>query len=105
MRILAVIVNLVPYHLARWGAVAAAGHQLTVLQRRAGDPFAVLGTDAAEAPFAVHTLAAPTTWGSVRSIQTSNCWSHEVPAVVGAAGACQLKSCIRLWSRILRVGP
>lgn len=64
MRILAVIVNLVPYHVARWGAVAAAGHQLTLLQRRAGDPFAVLGTDAAQAPFAVHTLAEAATAGS-----------------------------------------
>ena len=86
MRILAVIVNLVPYHLARWGAVAAAGHQLTVLQRRAGDPFAVLGTDAAEAPFAVHTLAAPTTAGTSWLQQLLVCIDRTDPQVVVVSG-------------------
>jgi glycosyltransferase involved in cell wall biosynthesis len=86
MRILAVIVNLVPYHVARWGAVAAAGHQLTVLQRRAGDPFAVLGADAAEAPFAVYTLAAPSAAGTswLRQLQT---WIDRAdPQVVVVSG-------------------
>jgi glycosyltransferase involved in cell wall biosynthesis len=59
LRILAVIVNLVPYHVARWSAVAEAGHQVAVLQRRAGDPFAVLATDAKQSPFQLHTLADP----------------------------------------------
>jgi len=59
LRILAVIVNLVPYHVARWSAVAEAGHQVAVLQRRAGDPFAVLATGADQAPFELHTLADP----------------------------------------------
>jgi glycosyltransferase involved in cell wall biosynthesis len=59
LRILGVIVNLVPYHLARWSAVVNAGHQVTLLQRRSGDPFAVLSTQADQAPFAVHTLADP----------------------------------------------
>jgi glycosyltransferase involved in cell wall biosynthesis len=59
LRILAVIVNLVPYHVARWSAVAEAGHQVAVLQRRAGDPFAVLATNADQAPFELHTLAEP----------------------------------------------
>jgi glycosyltransferase involved in cell wall biosynthesis len=63
LRILAVIVNLVPYHLARWSAVAEAGHQVAVLQRRAGDPFAVLATDAEQAPFELHTLADPLAGG------------------------------------------
>jgi 1,2-diacylglycerol 3-alpha-glucosyltransferase len=59
LRILAVIVNLVPYHVARWSAVANAGHQVVVLQRRSGDPFSVLATDANHAPFDLHTLADP----------------------------------------------
>lgn len=59
LRILALIVNLVPYHVARWSAVAAAGHRVTLLQRRVGDPFAVLGTAADQAPFQVHTLSDP----------------------------------------------
>ncbi|MFM9101274.1 MAG: glycosyltransferase [Cyanobium sp.] len=59
LRILAVIVNLVPYHVARWSAVAEAGHQVAVLQRRSGDPFAVLATGADQAPFELHTLADP----------------------------------------------
>ena len=63
LRLLVVIVNLVPYHVARWTAVAEAGHQVTVLQRRAGDPFAVLATDAAQAPFQLHTLADPLVGG------------------------------------------
>jgi glycosyltransferase involved in cell wall biosynthesis len=63
LRLLVVIVNLVPYHVARWTAVAEAGHQVTVLQRRAGDPFAVLATDAEQAPFQLHTLADPLVGG------------------------------------------
>ena len=59
LRILGVIVNLVPYHVARWSAVVEAGHQVTLLQRRAGDPFAVLATESDGAPFRVHTLADP----------------------------------------------
>jgi glycosyltransferase involved in cell wall biosynthesis len=59
MRILAVIVNLVPYHAARWAAVARQGHAVTLLQRRAGDPFAVLRTEADHAPFQLHTLTDP----------------------------------------------
>jgi glycosyltransferase involved in cell wall biosynthesis len=59
LRILAVIVNLVPYHVARWSAVAEAGHQVAVLQRRSGDPFDVLATGADQAPFELHTLAYP----------------------------------------------
>lgn len=59
MRILAVIVNLVPYHVARWAAVGNLGHQVTVLQRRAGDSFSILATDASLAPFTVHTLSDP----------------------------------------------
>lgn len=59
LRILGVIVNLVPYHVARWSAVVEAGHQVTLLQRRAGDPFAVLATEADGAPFRVHTLGDP----------------------------------------------
>jgi glycosyltransferase involved in cell wall biosynthesis len=54
-----VIVNLVPYHVARWSAVSAAGHEVVVLQRRACDPFAVLATDSDQAPFELHTLADP----------------------------------------------
>jgi glycosyltransferase involved in cell wall biosynthesis len=64
LRILAVIVNLVPYHVARWSAVAEAGHQVAVLQRRAGDPFAVLATDGDRAPFELHTLVDPLAGGS-----------------------------------------
>jgi 1,2-diacylglycerol 3-alpha-glucosyltransferase len=63
LRILAVIVNLVPYHVARWSAVAEAGHQVALLQRRAGDPFAVLATAAEQAPFQLHTLADPLAGG------------------------------------------
>jgi glycosyltransferase involved in cell wall biosynthesis len=63
LRILAVIVNLVPYHVARWSAVADAGHQVALLQRRAGDPFAVLATAAEQAPFQLHTLADPLAGG------------------------------------------
>ena len=86
MRILAVIVNLVPYHVARWGAVAAAGHQLTVLQRRAGDPFSVLGTNAAEAPFAVHTLAEPATAGNSWLRQLQSWIDRADPQVVVVSG-------------------
>lgn len=64
LRLLVVVVNLVPYHVARWQAVAEAGHQVTVLQRRAGDPFAVLATDAYQAPFQLHTLADPLAGGA-----------------------------------------
>lgn len=63
LRILAVIVNLVPYHVARWSAVAEAGHQVAVLQRRAGDPFTVLTTDGDQAPFELHTLVDPLAGG------------------------------------------
>jgi glycosyltransferase involved in cell wall biosynthesis len=63
LRILAVIVNLVPYHVARWSAVAEAGHQVAVLQRRAGDPFTVLTTDVDQAPFELHTLVDPLAGG------------------------------------------
>jgi glycosyltransferase involved in cell wall biosynthesis len=63
LRILAVIVNLVPYHVARWSAVAEAGHQVAVLQRRSGDPFAVLATDGDQAPFQLHTLVDPLAGG------------------------------------------
>lgn len=63
LRILAVIVNLVPYHVARWSAVAKAGHQVVVLQRRSGDPFSVLATDADHAPFDLYTLADPLAGG------------------------------------------
>ncbi|MFM9100319.1 MAG: glycosyltransferase family 4 protein, partial [Cyanobium sp.] len=64
LRLLVVVVNLVPYHVARWQAVAEAGHQVTVLQRRSGDPFAVLATDAYQAPFQLHTLADPLAGGA-----------------------------------------
>jgi 1,2-diacylglycerol 3-alpha-glucosyltransferase len=63
LRILTVIVNLVPYHLTRWSAVAEAGNQVVVLQRRADDPFCVLTTDAARAPFELHTLDDPQAGG------------------------------------------
>lgn len=56
MRILAVIVNLVPYHIARWTAVTKVGHEVVLLQRRSGDPFAVLGTSADHLSFEVQTL-------------------------------------------------
>jgi hypothetical protein len=59
MRFLVLLVNLVPYHLARWGAVAQQGHEVTVLQRRTGDCFKVLETNPTAAPFAVHTLQEP----------------------------------------------
>ena len=63
LRILAVIVNLVPYHGSRWTAVAEAGHEVTLLQRRATDPFAVLSIAAERLPFNVQTMEDPLAGG------------------------------------------
>lgn len=63
LRILAVIVNLVPYHGSRWTAVAEAGHEVTLLQRRATDPFAVLSIAAEQLPFRVQTMDDPVAGG------------------------------------------
>ena len=59
MRIMALVVNLVPYHVARWAAVVHSGCQVLLVQRRASDPFAVLGTSVSDLPFQVHTLLDP----------------------------------------------
>lgn len=57
MKILAQLINLVPYHLARWSAVAALpGLDVHVLQLRAWDEFKILETATSTVPFEVHTL-------------------------------------------------
>jgi 1,2-diacylglycerol 3-alpha-glucosyltransferase len=86
LRILGIIVNLVPYHLARWTAVVNAGHQVTLLQRRAGDPFKVLGTHVDTAPFPVHTLADPTTGAASWHEQLLHWIDHTNPQVLVVGG-------------------
>jgi glycosyltransferase involved in cell wall biosynthesis len=86
LRILAVIVNLVPYHVARWSAVGQAGHHVNVLQRRAGDPFAVLATDADQASFQLHTLADPLAGSPSWNEQLSACIDLLNPQVLVISG-------------------
>jgi 1,2-diacylglycerol 3-alpha-glucosyltransferase len=86
LRILGVIVNLVPYHLARWGAVVSAGHQVTLLQRRAGDPFAVLGASADQASFPVHTMADPSAGAASWREQLLNWIDRTDPQVLVVSG-------------------
>ncbi|NJM37791.1 MAG: hypothetical protein HC845_08035 [Akkermansiaceae bacterium] len=57
MKILGCLINLVPYHVARWSAVAAhADLQVSILQMRAQDDFKILESNSGQYPFEVHTL-------------------------------------------------
>lgn len=57
MRTLSLLINLVPYHVARWGAVAAMpGMEVHILQVRDKDDFKILEAKADTFPFHVHTL-------------------------------------------------
>lgn len=86
LRILGVIVNLVPYHLARWSAVVNNGHQVTILQRRAGDPFAVLGLHSDQAPFQVHTMMDPSS-GAPSWTEQMRSWIDRIdPEVIVVSG-------------------
>ena len=43
MKILAFLINLVPYHVARWNAVTkVSGNEVSVVQMRSQDEFSVL---------------------------------------------------------------
>lgn len=86
MHILALIVNLVPYHVSRWSAVASTGHQVTLVQRRASDPFAVLGASAADAPFQIHTLIEPQSGSPSWYHQILACFDRVDPGVVVVSG-------------------
>ncbi len=57
MKILGCLINLVPYHIARWSAVAnLPGTEVAILQMRARDDFKILESSISQYPFAVHTL-------------------------------------------------
>lgn len=56
MRVVAILINLVPYHIARWRAVAESGHEVTILQWRANDPFKILEASSESLPFSLVTL-------------------------------------------------
>lgn len=105
LRILAVIVNLVPYHVARWSAVAEAGHQVVLLQRRAGDPFAVLATAADQAPFQLHTLADPLA-GSPPWHEQLLAWIDQLkPQLLVVSGYSFPESLAALWAAAERRLP
>lgn len=105
LRILAVIANLVPYHVARWTAVADAGHQVMVLQRRAGDPFAVLATQVEHPPFQLITLTAPTDGGLSWQQQLSDWISRFQPQVVVINGYIFPEGLSALLSATIRAVP
>ncbi len=57
MKVVALVINLIPYHVARWAAVAASGsHEVSVLQLQEQDEFQILETEASRAPSRVITL-------------------------------------------------
>ena len=59
MKILANLLNLVPYHQARWEAVAARGHEVHLVLNRSDDDFAVLESNAASEKLEFHVLGLP----------------------------------------------
>ena len=57
MKILAFLINLVPYHVARWNAVAkVSGNEVSVVQMRSQDEFSVLEATGAKLNFSLSTL-------------------------------------------------